>query len=177
MAAFSLHLLRLASHQRPDHLCRTAGLREVLPSELGIALSHLDIRVTENLRKLVEIAAVHHVPGRKRVTQIVEPEILNLCSFEQRCETPLQSLPPALVAPFGREEPILTDLRRVLRDRHSRLKASSPQARPYESGAQSSPVRAFCFQAAHKRGSRPQGNAAGCVTSLTKNKVTAEECC
>lgn len=27
----------------------------------SIALRHLDIRVTENLRKLVEIAAIHHV--------------------------------------------------------------------------------------------------------------------
>jgi hypothetical protein len=74
-------LLRLLLHQAPDHLRGGAGLRDVLASQLGITLGHLDIRVTKNLRKLVEIAAVHHVPGRKRVTEAVEIEYKEALPF------------------------------------------------------------------------------------------------
>jgi hypothetical protein len=35
---------------------------DVLPCQLGIALRHLDIRLAQDLRQLVKIAAVHHVP-------------------------------------------------------------------------------------------------------------------
>ena len=43
--------------------------------QLGLAFGHRDIGMTKKLRKLIKIAAVHHVPGRERVPQIVEPEI------------------------------------------------------------------------------------------------------
>lgn len=55
----------------------------MLPTELGIALGHLDVRVAQYLRELVKIAAVHHVPGGEGMTQIVESEILNSSSIEQ----------------------------------------------------------------------------------------------
>src|SRR5438046_3427108 len=35
--------------------------------QLRVALGHLDIRVTKNLREFVEVAAVHHEPGRESV--------------------------------------------------------------------------------------------------------------
>ena len=47
----------------------------VPPTEFLVAFRHLDIRVTEDLRKLVKITAVHHVPGREGMAQIVKPEI------------------------------------------------------------------------------------------------------
>jgi hypothetical protein len=34
--------------------------------------------MTKKLRQLVKITALHHVPGRKGVTQIMEPEVVNL---------------------------------------------------------------------------------------------------
>ena len=37
--------------------------------QLRVAFSHLDIRMPENLCEFEEVAAVHHVPGRKRVPQ------------------------------------------------------------------------------------------------------------
>ena len=61
----------------------------MLPSELGVTLGHLDIRMTENLCQFVEIATVHHVPGRKRVAQVVKPEVLNLRPDEQIIKTTL----------------------------------------------------------------------------------------
>jgi tetratricopeptide (TPR) repeat protein len=70
----------------------------VLASELGVTLGHLDVRVTENLRKLVEIAAVHHVPGREGVAQVVKPEVLNLCPDEQIFKTTLQTRAPSFLA-------------------------------------------------------------------------------
>jgi hypothetical protein len=69
--------------------------------QIGVAFGHLDIGVTKKLRELVKIPPVHHVPGRKGVTQIVEPEVLNLRSFEQVLKTSLQSLASARCAPFG----------------------------------------------------------------------------
>ena len=40
----------------------------MLPRQLGIAFGHLDIRVAQDFRELVEIATVHHGPGRKGMT-------------------------------------------------------------------------------------------------------------
>jgi hypothetical protein len=57
--------------------------------------------MTKKLRKLVKIAAVHHLPGRKGVTQIVEPEVMNRSSFEQALKTSFQSLTSAYRPPFG----------------------------------------------------------------------------
>jgi hypothetical protein len=47
----------------------------MLPPQLRIAFGHLDVRVTKYLGQLVQITAVHHVPGCKGVPQIMEPEI------------------------------------------------------------------------------------------------------
>ena len=55
-------------HQFPDFPRRASGPGDVLPRQLRIAFGHLDIRVAEDFRELVEIAAVHHVPGRERVS-------------------------------------------------------------------------------------------------------------
>ena len=43
-------------------------------------------RVAEDLRELVKVAAVHHVRGRKRVAEVVETEVLDLCPFEHRAQ-------------------------------------------------------------------------------------------
>ncbi len=68
--------------------------------QLGVAFGHLDIGMTSRLRKLAKIAAVHHVPGRKGVRQIVEPKVLNRSSFEQVLKTSFQSLTSACRPPF-----------------------------------------------------------------------------
>ena len=59
---------------------RIAGFCDVLASQFGVALRHLDIGMAKQLGKFVKIAAIHHVPGRKGVTQIIKPEALNLRS-------------------------------------------------------------------------------------------------
>ncbi len=79
-------------HQFPYFTRRIAGAGDVLPTQLCIAFRHLDIRVPEDLRQLIKITAVPHVPGCEGVTQIVEPEISDGCSFEQIIETSIQSL-------------------------------------------------------------------------------------
>ena len=43
---------------------------------------HLDIRVAQELRDLVEIAAVHNVPGRESVTEVVETKVFDLCQLD-----------------------------------------------------------------------------------------------
>lgn len=62
-------------------------------SQLGIALGHLDVRVTEHLRQIVQVPAVHHVPGGEGVTQVMEPEVPNLRPLGANPQTTLQSLP------------------------------------------------------------------------------------
>jgi hypothetical protein len=54
----------------------------MLPRQLRIPLCHLDIRMAENLRKLVKITAIHHVPRRKSVTQIMKAEVFDLGPYE-----------------------------------------------------------------------------------------------
>jgi hypothetical protein len=63
--------------------------------------------VAKNLHKLVEIAAVHPVPGREGMTQIVEPEVLKPSPGEQVIKTPVQTMSSGLVSPVRRENPIL----------------------------------------------------------------------
>jgi hypothetical protein len=77
----------------PDFPRRAPGPGNVMPPQLGIALGHLDIRMAEDFRELVKIAAVHHEPGRKCVTEIVESEILNPGPLEQVFKTSLHALP------------------------------------------------------------------------------------
>ena len=60
-----------------------AGSGDALPPQFGIVLGHLDVRMAENLRKLVKIAAIHHVPGRKRLAEIVKTKIPNPRPFLQ----------------------------------------------------------------------------------------------
>jgi aryl-alcohol dehydrogenase-like predicted oxidoreductase len=62
------------SKQLPKFPRRVAGLSHVGSSQLRVTFRHFDIRVSEDLGKLVEIAAVHHVPTREGVTQIVKAE-------------------------------------------------------------------------------------------------------
>src|ERR1700690_4135966 len=81
----------------------------MFPRQLRIAFGHLNVRVAEDFRKLVKIAAVHHVPGCKRVTQIVEAEILNTRPFKQVLDTSFHALPSAYGPRFRRENPILTN--------------------------------------------------------------------
>jgi hypothetical protein len=50
---------RLFLHQGPEHLRCIAGPCDVCPSQLGVTLGHLDIRVAENLGKLYESYLVH----------------------------------------------------------------------------------------------------------------------
>ena len=100
MWLIALFLNRFRSQQLPDHFRSGAGFGDVFASQFGLTLSHLDIGATENLRELVEIAKIHHVPGCEGITQIVEPEVLNRCSSEQVFEAPLQSLASALRALF-----------------------------------------------------------------------------
>jgi hypothetical protein len=79
----------------------------MLPRQLGVAFGHLDIRVAENFGQLIKVAAVHHVPGRERVPQIVKTEVRNPCLFEYGLETPFhskrQSKPPVQAALCGDE--------------------------------------------------------------------------
>jgi hypothetical protein len=70
-------------------------------AEFRITLGHLDVRVTKDFGQLVQIAAVHHVPGREGVAQIMKPEVLDFRSFEQILKTPFQSLPTTLCTRFG----------------------------------------------------------------------------
>src|SRR5207244_2711652 len=89
------------------HLPRcAAGPGDMLPRQLRIAFCHLDVRVAEYLCEFVKIAAVHHVPRCKSVTQIMKPEVLNLCSVEQVFKTPLHALPPTLGLPFRRKDKV-----------------------------------------------------------------------
>jgi hypothetical protein len=69
--------------------------------------------MTEKFRQFVQIAAVHHVPGCKGVTQIVEPEVMDICSLEQVLKTPFQSLTLAGWATLRRKDPILSNHCRV----------------------------------------------------------------
>jgi hypothetical protein len=55
--------------------------------QLGVPFGQLDICLTKKLRKLLKIAAAHHVPGRKGMTQIVEPEVMNHRPVEQVLKT------------------------------------------------------------------------------------------
>ena len=83
----------LLFHQLPDFPRYVAGLRDVCASQLGIAFGHLDVGVPKDLRQFIKIAAAHHVPRRKRVTEVVETEVLNLRSFEQVFKAVLYTLP------------------------------------------------------------------------------------
>jgi len=92
-AFFALFLfLLLLVHHVPDHLRCGSSLCDVSTSQLGVMLGHLGIGVTEKLRQFVQIAAVHHVSGCEGVTQIVEPEVMDIGSFEQVLKTSFQSL-------------------------------------------------------------------------------------
>jgi len=83
-----------------------SGLHDVRPGEVGIALCHLDVGVPEQLRKLVETTARHHVPGSKCVAQIVESKVSNLRSLEQFMETLIRTLTPTGCAWLGRQDAI-----------------------------------------------------------------------
>ena len=65
----------------PNLLCHGASLGDVFLSDSGVALSHLDIRTTEDFCGLIQIAAVHHVPGREGLPQFVKAEVFDLCPF------------------------------------------------------------------------------------------------
>ena len=80
-----------------------ASSGDMLPPELGIALGHLDIGMPENFGHLVEIAAVHHVPESENVTQVMEPEVRDICSPEQILETSFESASVA-IGPLPRRE-------------------------------------------------------------------------
>ena len=51
----------------PDFPRRDPRPGHMLPGQLDIAFSHLDIRVAKDFCELVKIASVHHVPGRERM--------------------------------------------------------------------------------------------------------------
>ena len=80
---------------------RVAALGDMRTSQLGVPFGHFDIGMTKKLRKLVKIATVHHLPGRKGVTEIVEPKVMNPRPVEQVLKTSFQSLTPARWPPFG----------------------------------------------------------------------------
>jgi hypothetical protein len=61
--------------QFPKFARRVAGPGNVATSQLRIALSHLDIRVAEDLGKFLKIAAVHHVSGREGTPQVVKTKV------------------------------------------------------------------------------------------------------
>jgi len=82
-------------HQFPNFTRGVAGSGDMLPPEPGVALSPLDVGMSENLGQLVQIAAVHHVPGSESVTQVVEPEVRYLRSPEQILEPSFESAPAA----------------------------------------------------------------------------------
>ncbi len=49
----------------------------MLPRQRGIAFRHLVIRVAQDLLQFLKIAAVHHVPSCKSVTEIIEEEVFD----------------------------------------------------------------------------------------------------
>src|SRR2546430_17472990 len=65
--------------------------------QLRVPLGHFDVRMTEDLRQLVEVAAVHHEPRGKAVAQVVEPEVRDAGQLQYGLETSFHSLP----FPFG----------------------------------------------------------------------------
>src|SRR5258708_40012685 len=67
----------------------------------------------EQLGKLVEITAGHHVPGREGVTQVVEAEVSNLRSFEQLMETLIRTLTPTCCSWLRRQNPIFSEDSRI----------------------------------------------------------------
>ena len=106
----------LRFHLAP-HLTRDAArLDDVRSCKVGVTLRHLDVRVTKQFRELVEIAARHHVPGRKGVAQIVEPEVSNAGSCENILEAPFSLCLPLrspLVGGKMRSSPIAAGYRRI----------------------------------------------------------------
>jgi hypothetical protein len=64
--------------------------------------------VPQDFRQLVKIAAVHHVPGRERVPQIVKTEIANAGQFQNRFETSFHALAFTRRSPFRRKNTILS---------------------------------------------------------------------
>ena len=80
-----------ASSKARGKRCRSHDVRS---GEVGVEFCHLDVGVPEQLGKLVEIAARHHVPGSKRVAQIVEPKVSDLRSFEEFIKTLVRTLTP-----------------------------------------------------------------------------------
>jgi hypothetical protein len=85
-------LCELLVHHVPDQLGCGSSFVDMGASQFGVTFGHLDIRVLHELRQLVEVAAVHHLPGCKGMTQIVEPEVMYVHSLEQVLKTSLQSL-------------------------------------------------------------------------------------
>ena len=65
----------------------------MLPPELGVALGHFDVGMPENLSQIVKIVAVS---GSERMTQVIEPEVGDLCSPEQIVEIPIESASVAI---------------------------------------------------------------------------------
>ena len=61
-----------------------------------------------NLGEFVQVPAVHHVPRRESVAQVVEPEILDSRRLQGTFEAAVHSLPSTLRPRLGRKDPLFS---------------------------------------------------------------------
>src|SRR5271157_2427924 len=99
------------SHSISFHISprRASSRSEMLPGELRIAFGHLYIRVAQNFGKFVKITTVHHEPGSKCVTQIMESEALDASPLKQVLKTSFYALSSTRGARFRRKNSVFTD--------------------------------------------------------------------
>ena len=90
--AVDTQLLPSASTSR----VRAARPGDVTLGQFGVAFDHLDVCVTRNLGRFVQVAAVHHVPAGERVPEIVKPKLLDPGQLQNGVETPIHPLAIAL---------------------------------------------------------------------------------